>query len=197
MPGSSRRLALGVDVGGTKVLAALVTEEGRVVSRERVLTGATDGPEAVIERIVATADRLLRSSNLRPADLSGIALAVAGIIDIRRGIITTSPNLPGWKDVPLRDLIARELGTVTYLINDADAAALGENRFGTGRGTRHMVYITVGTGIGGGIIINGGLYAGASGCAGEFGHMTIDPDGPQCACGRYGCWEALASGSAI
>jgi len=197
VPKADRRLALGIDLGGTKILAALVTWEGRIVSQEYTPTEAKAGPEAVIERMLLAADRVVKLGGMKPSDLAGTALAIAGIIDTRRGIVTTSPNLPGWKDIPLRDEIAQKLTTTTYLVNDADAAALGEHRFGAGRGTKHMVYITVSTGIGGGIIINGELYSGANGCAGEFGHMTIDPDGPKCACGRKGCWEALASGSAI
>lgn len=197
MPGTDRRLALGIDIGGTKILVALVTRQGRIVSREHIPTGASAGPEAVIKRMFSAVARVVASGGVEPPGLAGVALAVAGLIDTRRGVITTSPNLPGWNNVPLRSAVARELGATTYLLNDADAAALGENRFGAGRGTRDMVYITVSTGIGGGIIINGRLYSGASGCAGEFGHMTIDPEGPECACGRYGCWEALASGSAI
>ncbi|MEW6142396.1 MAG: ROK family protein [Chloroflexota bacterium] len=197
MPKTDGRTALGIDLGGTKILTALVTQEGRIVSQESTPTEAKAGPKAVIEQMLQAIGRAVKLGGVKPNDLAGTALAIAGIIDTHRGIVTTSPNLPGWKDVPLRDEIAQKLGTITYLVNDADAAALGENRFGAGRGTRHMVYITVSTGIGGGIIINGELYSGANGCAGEFGHMTIDPNGPKCACGRNGCWEAMASGTAI
>jgi glucokinase len=197
MPKADKRLALSIDLGGTKILAALVTPEGNIVSQVTIPTMAKSGPDAVIERMLSAAERAVKPGGVKPSRPAGIALAIAGIIDSRHGIVTTSPNLPGWKNIPLRDEIARRLGAATRLVNDADAAALGENRFGAGRGARNMVYITVSTGIGGGIIINGNLYSGASGCAGEFGHMTIDPDGPKCACGRNGCWEALASGSAI
>lgn len=197
MPGADRQLALGIDLGGTKILAALVTREGRIVSQDYIPTKAKSGPEAVIERMLQVTNRVVKLGGVKISDLAGTSLAIAGLIDTCRGIVTTSPNLPGWKDIPLRDEIAHKLGIATYLVNDADAAALGENQFGAGQGTKHMVYITVSTGIGGGIIINGELYSGANGCAGEFGHMTIDPDGPECACGRKGCWEALASGSAV
>jgi glucokinase len=108
-----------------------------------------------------------------------------------------SPNLPGWHDIPLRDRIKERFGLDTFLVNDASAAALGEHRLGAGRGTVNLIYITVSTGIGGGIIIDGGLYLGSSGSAGEIGHMTIDANGPDCYCGNKGCLEVLASGTAI
>jgi len=197
VPVTDRPLALGIDLGGTKILAVMATQKGHIVSQEYMATGAKDGPEAVIKRMLRTVERVVKHGGAKLSDLNGVALAIAGVIDTRRGVITTSPNLLGWKDVPLRNEISQQLGITTYLLNDANAAALGENRFGAGRGTKHMIYITVSTGIGGGIIINGELYSGANGCAGEFGHMTIDPDGPECSCGRKGCWEALASGTSI
>ena len=108
-----------------------------------------------------------------------------------------SPNLPGWRDVPLRDMVRERYGVDAFLVNDASAAALGEHRFGAGRGVSHLVLLTLGTGIGGGIIINGEMYGGACGSAGEIGHMVIDVNGPECACGNRGCLEALASGTAV
>jgi glucokinase len=112
-------------------------------------------------------------------------------------VVTTPPNLPGWRSVPLRQWIQDELGLPTALENDANAAALAEHRFGAGRSTKHMIYVTASTGIGGGFILNGELYNGATGGAGEIGHMTILPQGPHCGCGNRGCLEALASGRAI
>jgi glucokinase len=113
------------------------------------------------------------------------------------GILFTSPNLPRWRNVPLRDLIEKELGAKTFLINDANAAAFGEFRFGAARGARDFIYITISTGIGSGIFIAGNLYTGSTGTAAEIGHMTIDDRGPPCNCGNSGCWEALASGMAL
>jgi glucokinase len=139
----------------------------------------------------------MAQAKLKTSDIAGIGIAAAGIIDTNEGIVTTSPNLPGWRNVPLRDIIAERLGLTTYLINDASAAALGEHRFGAGKGVDNLIYLTVSTGIGGGIIIDGGLYLGADGCAGEIGHMIIETHGPQCNCGKFGCLEALASGSAM
>ena len=116
---------------------------------------------------------------------------------MKLGVVTSSPNLPGWSDIPLRDIIREKYGITTYLVNDASAAALGEYHLGAGRGVSNLIYVTVSTGIGGGIIIDGKLYCGTSGSAGEVGHMTIDVDGPRCRCGNVGCLEVLASGTAV
>ncbi len=116
---------------------------------------------------------------------------------MKNGIITASPSLPDWNDIPLKNILADHLGTDVYLINDASAAVLGEYLIGAGQGTNNLVYLTVSTGIGGGIIIDGKLYTGVDGCAGELGHMVIDAHGPQCNCGNYGCLEIMASGTAM
>jgi glucokinase len=129
--------------------------------------------------------------------LGGVGIAAAGVLEMERGVITASPNLPGWKNVPLRDMIEEKLGVRTFLLNDANAAALGEHRFGVGRDVDDLIYITVSTGIGGGIIIGGKIYDGICGSAGEIGHMTIDINGPRCRCGNIGCLETLASGTAM
>ncbi|MFQ5874760.1 MAG: ROK family protein, partial [Dehalococcoidia bacterium] len=117
--------------------------------------------------------------------------------DPETGVLFTSPNLPGWRGVPLRDIIEKRLGKKTFLINDANAAAIGELCFGGARGARNFLYITISTGIGGGVVIEGKIFTGAAGAAGEVGHMTIDENGPLCNCGNKGCWEALASGTAL
>jgi len=124
-------------------------------------------------------------------------MAAAGVIDMKKGIVTLSPNLPGWCNIPLRSIVEEKYQVNTFLVNDADAAALAEHDFGAGRGVENLVYITVSTGIGGGVIINGGLYSGSSGGAGEIGHMTIDVNGAKCNCGNIGCLEILASGTAV
>jgi glucokinase len=197
MPENKQRSVLAVDIGGTKTIVALVLPTGKILSRRYYLTLADEGTRAVINKLSSTINRSIAQARLRNTELMGIGIATAGILDTRRGIVTTSPNLPGWHNIPLRDVIAARSGLTTYLINDASAAALGEHRFGAGRGFDNLLYLTVSTGIGGGIIINGELYSGADGCAGEFGHMTIEADGPECHCGNFGCLEALASGWAI
>jgi len=191
------RPVLAVDLGGTKIVTALITPEGEILSREYTPTLPEEGVDTVIGRILATASALLRNASLPYSSLSGIAIAAAGAIDSEKGIVTDSPNLPGWHNIPLKDEIQVSTGVRTFVINDATAAALGEHRFGAGRGAHNLIYLTVSTGIGGGIIIGDKLYTGVSGSAGELGHMTIDLNGPRCACGNIGCLEVLASGKAV
>ncbi len=194
---NSHKAALVVDLGGTKIITAVVIPDGSVVSRNYCLTLANDGTEAVINRMLSDIDAVLAKTGIKTSNLCGLVVAAAGIIDTINGVIKTSPNLPGWRDIPLRDILANELGIAVYIINDASAAALGEHRFGNGKGVDNLIYLTVSTGIGGGIIMAGELYLGTDGCAGELGHMTIEPQGPKCNCGNSGCLEVLASGTAI
>ena len=188
---------LAVDLGGTKIIAAIISDKGQVMAREYYLTLAEEGPQSVIDRILSAIDHILGSVNLDLSKLHSISLAAAGTIDLDKGLVTLSPNLPGWCNIPLRDIVKEKHRVDTFLINDASAAALGEHHFGVGRGVNNLVLLTLGTGIGGGIIINGELYSGPCGSAGEIGHATIDVNGPRCGCGNVGCLEMLASGTAI
>jgi len=188
---------LAIDVGGTKIIAAIIFDKSQVMAKEYYLTLADEGPQPVIERIFSAIDHLLGLRNIGSSQLTSISIAAAGAINLDKGLITSSPNLPGWHDVPLRDIVKEKYRVNTCLINDASAAALGEHRLGAGRGVSNLIYLTVSTGIGGGIIINGKLYFGQSGSAGEIGHMTIDVNGPRCNCGNTGCFEVLASGTAV
>ena len=188
---------LAIDLGGTKVLTAIISNQGQVMAKERCLTLADEGPEAVINRILSAIDHLLSQRKINLSQLDSISIAAAGAMDFEKGLITLSPHLPRWHDVPLRDIVKEKYKVNTFLINEASAAALGEHYFGAGRGINNLILLTVGTGIGGGIIINGKLYSGASGSAGEIGHMTIDDNGPRCSCGNTGCLETLVSGTAV
>jgi len=188
---------LAIDLGGSKILVAIISGKGEVMARDYHRTLASEGPQPVINRMFSAIDRLLSAQGMSLAQLHSISVAAAGAIDIKKGLITSSPNLPGWCDIPLRDIIRDKHGVNTFLINDASAAALGEHHFGAGKGVSNLIYLTVSTGIGGGIIINDSLYCGASGSAGEIGHMTIDVNGPKCNCGNIGCLETLASGTAV
>ncbi|NQT30762.1 MAG: ROK family protein [Deltaproteobacteria bacterium] len=188
---------LAIDLGGTKIAAALISPDNRVMDKAHSPTLVSEGLQPVIDRIFSMIDHLLSQGNTDPAQLYGIAIAAAGAIDTNKGLITSSPNLPGWLNIPLRDIVRKRYRVDTCLLNDANAAALAEHRLGAGRGTANLIYLTVSTGIGGGIIINGELYSGISGCAGEIGHMTIDANGPECNCGNTGCLEVLASGTAV
>ena len=188
---------LAVDLGGTKIRSAIISQEGRLITIDNRPTQADKGFEHVINRLFDSIDTVLRKECMHAEEFSGIGIAIAGVLDSKNGILTSSPNLPHWKNVPLKQIIQDRLGLDTFLVNDANAAALGEHRFGAGTGVQDLVYLTVSTGIGGGIIIDGKLYEGSTGSAGELGHMTIDADGPLCNCGNYGCLEALASGTAV
>lgn len=191
------RYAVGVDLGGTKIAVALVSEEGRALHSLVVPTRPEEGVDAVLERMAESVELVLSAGGVRGEEVAGVGIGAPGSLDPETGRVIFSPNL-GWKDVPLREAMRRRLGQTTVVLeNDANAAAWGEYCFGAGRGTRNFVYVTISTGIGGGIILDGRLYRGAGGSAGEVGHMTILAGGPRCSCGSDGCWEALASGTAI
>lgn len=197
MTGQYGAPVLAIDIGGTKMMTAVISADGKILASDVYPTAAGEGVTSVIERLGAGIDNLLNDNSLEPSQLSGIGVACAGGIDTARGMVSNSPNLPGWVDIPLVEIIQKKYRVSTFLLNDASAAALGEHRFGAGRGVDNLVLFTLGTGIGGGIIIDGRLYLGTSGAAGEIGHMTIDVNGPECACGNSGCLEVLSSGTAI
>lgn len=188
--------AIGVDLGGTKTLTALVDGHGRVIARVRVAT-PTAGPDCVVEGIAACLAELSAMTGIATSSAIGVGVGAPGPLDPDAGVVFEPPNLPGWRDVPLAALMAERLGVRIFVENDANAAAMGERWVGAGHGVDDLIYLTVSTGIGGGLILGGRLYRGASGTAGEVGHMVIARDGPRCGCGRNGCLEALASGTAI
>jgi len=192
-----QRLILGVDIGGTKIATALATAQGEILVRGHSLTHAQAGSDAVISSVFTTIEETMASGKINSSQLLGIGIAAAGIIDSDNGRVIFSPNLPDWNEVPLGNIVQQRFGISTYLGNDATLAALGEWHFGLKRKVANLVYITISTGIGGGIIANGKLYTGVCGAAGEIGHMTIDVNGPRCNCGNVGCWETLASGTAL
>lgn len=186
------KLIVGVDIGGTKIDAVLADDCGNIRKRELKETRASEGPNAVIKRLIDAVRAVSVDS-----ELAAVGIGAAGIIDVETGLITTSPNLPGWRNIQLKDILEREIGVKTFVDNDATVAAMAEHKFGIAVGCDHFICVTLGTGIGGGIVTNGRVYRGVSGAAGEIGHMTIDINGPMCGCGRKGCWETLASGSAL
>lgn len=189
-------LVIGVDLGGTQIRAA-VLEGANIRGRAATLTGQDATPERVLPRIYATMQEALKLAGVTLDKIAGIGVAAPGPLDNREGVLYSPPNLPAWKAVPLRDILNQQFHCPVFLENDANAAALGEFFFGAGRGSRDMVYVTVSTGIGGGVIANGHILEGANGTAGELGHITIDWRGERCSCGSIGCLEALASGTAI
>jgi len=181
---------LAIDIGGTKLAAGIVDGSGSILARGEVPTLAAEGPERVLDRIVRLANDVLGAPGGSADAIQRIGIGCAGMI-------LNPPNLPGWVRVPLVERIEKALGRPAVLENDANAAALGEFRYGAGKGASSLVYLTVSTGIGGGIILDGKIWHGVKDGAGEVGHMTLLPDGPLCGCGNRGCLEALASGPAI
>ncbi len=188
---------IGVDLGGTNIKCALVAQDGSVAHRLSMSTEAEAGARTVAQRICQAARQCLQQAGRTLEEVAGVGIGSPGTIDLAAGVVTFSPNLPGWHDVPLRRMVEEELGVSCALENDANAAALGEAWQGAGREAGSLVLLTLGTGIGGGIVLDGHVWHGSKGVAGEIGHMCIDPDGPECGCGNRGCLEAYASATAM
>jgi glucokinase len=188
---------LGIDIGGTKLAAGIVETAGNILARGEVPTLAAEGPERVLNRLIRLAEDVLAAPSVSSHAIQRIGIGCAGPVDRQTGLILDPPNLPGWVRVPLVERMEKALGRPAVLENDANAAALGEFRYGAGKGASSFVYLTVSTGIGSGIILNGKIWHGVKDGAGEVGHMTLLPDGPICGCGNRGCLEALASGPSI
>jgi len=184
---------IAVDLGGTQIRAARYLAGGMQELRVALPTGAEDGPEAVLQRI-RSAIQQVWPKNERVA---GIGIGAPGPVDYKRGIVRFAPNIPGFNQIPLRDKLVEAFDVPVFAGNDADVAALGEYRFGAGQGVSSMIYLTISTGIGGGIIIDNKLFTGGNGMGGEIGHMVMDVNGVRCGCGSRGCLETLASGTAI
>jgi glucokinase len=193
------RFVLGIDIGGTNLVVGSVAEDGRALQAlDSEPTHAEAGASDVLDRLVALAARAVERtrSEVPGAEILGVGVGAPGPLDTRSGVVLLTPNL-GWVNMPLRQIIHDRLGLRTALDNDANCAVLGEWWVGAARGSRHAIGITIGTGIGGGLILDGRLYHGASDVAGEIGHTTIDTEGRRCKCGNYGCLEAYASGPNI
>src|SRR6184192_624500 len=189
-------LVVGVDLGGTHIRTA-VLQGPKLHSRVSLLTGENPTPERLLPRVYAAIQQVLDEAHVTFDQIAGIGVATPGPLNNRTGVIYSPPNLPGWDNVPLRDLIQQHFNRPIFIENDAHTAGLGEYMFGAGQGSRYMVYLTVSTGIGGGIIIDGKILEGTNGTAGELGHMTIDWKGERCNCGNIGCLESIASGTNI
>lgn len=185
-----------IDLGGTNVRLGLV-QDGRILARARFATQAQAGPADLLARLAQGVQDLAgqaRAQGLAPA---GLGVASPGVIDRAAGVVRFSPNLPGWRDIPLAGELARATGLPTALENDANLYALGEHRYGAGRGQGDLACFTLGTGVGGGLIINGRLVVGELGCGGELGHTLVEPGGRPCGCGARGCLEAYASATGL
>jgi len=189
--------AIGIDVGGTKIAAGLVNRDGAIQTRYTTYAHSEQQPELVIEAIVQAYKAVLEESQAKATDIEAIGLGFGGNTNGPAGIVLVSSNLPAWNHVPLRDIVAERVGQPVVLDNDTNVCALGEHRYGAGRGTQNMCYVTFSTGYGIGIIINSELYVGYLGTAGELGHVVVEVGGPPCTCGKHGCLMAYASGVGI
>ena len=183
-------LTIGIDIGGTKILAGVVDSSGTVVELRRRPTLGHD-VVGVENTIVELVDELAAEY-----DVAAVGIGAAGFVDASRSTVTFSPHL-AWRDEPLRARLGSRIAIPVVVDNDANTTALGESRFGAGVGHRFVLCVTLGTGIGGAIVLDGRVYRGANGMAGEFGHMQVVPDGHRCPCGNRGCWEQYASGNAL
>jgi glucokinase len=182
--------AIGIDIGGTKIGGALVSEDGQIVREHKVPTPATD-PEAIADAVVELVAELSTG-----VEVTAVGVAAAGFIDNERSTIYYAPNL-SWRNEPFKAKLASRLGLPVFIENDANAAGWAEYRFGAGRGVKHMIMLTIGTGVGGAIIVDGRMIRGGFGIAAELGHINVVPDGVLCGCGQRGCLEPYGSGTAL
>lgn len=190
--GCSATSYLGLDVGNSRLSAAIVSRDGRVTELARADAPA-DAPRAM-QRLLGIADEVMASAGGTP---EAVGIGFGGPVDVRSGRVRTSFLSSGWEGVAIGEEVARELGLTSFMLNDADAGGLGEALFGAGRGAGSVLYVNVGTGVGGAVILDGRVRTGATSSAGEIGHMVVMPDGPRCECGKRGCLQALSSGTAI
>jgi glucokinase len=190
---------IGCDLGGTNLRAAIVdVETGKVLNQKSISTLARKGHDAVMKRMADLFLQIIQSSGMQKEEIGGIGIGVPGVLDLEKGEVLFLPNLAGnWPHVPLARTITNLTGLPTTLLNDVRAITYGEWAFGAGRGVDTVAVFAIGTGIGGGLVLNGQLHLGIGGTGGELGHTTIDFNGPRCGCGNYGCVEAYASGPAI
>ena len=191
------RVVIGVDLGGTNLRTAILSPDGNILDRHKEATHAADGREKVVSRLIENIKRQRKSAIQQGFDVVAVGVGAPGVIQVDKGIVVKSPNFPDWNNLPLKDQLEKTLGTPVFLENDANAAALGEQWRGAGRGIRSMILLTLGTGVGGGIILDNKIWHGADGMAGEIGHMTLIPDGRPCTCGNTGCLEMYSSARGI
>ena len=189
---------IGIDVGGTNIKIALVDKKGNILYSNSIPTRSEMGYEYTVNNMKQIISTLMSETNSNKSNIEGIGFGFPGQIDYKNGIVKCLPNIPGWIDVPIAEIIEKEFGIPTRIDNDVRCAALGELNYGAGKGCENLICITVGTGIGSGIVLNGKLVRGASNAAGEIGHIKLFANGDKlCGCGDYGCLEAYVSGPAI
>ena len=187
---------VGFDLGGTKMLAAVMDHQDTILGRAKRKTKAQEDPEVIYGRIAGTIDDALQEAEITKSQLLGIGIGSPGPLDSKKGVILETPNL-NMHHFPLADRLKKDFGCPVVLENDVSTGTYGEFMFGAGKGYKHVLGVFPGTGIGGGLVLDGKLYTGATGAAGEVGHMILVPHGPMCGCGQQGCLEAVASRTAI
>lgn len=192
----NKKCVVGIDLGGTKIYSTVVDKKGKILSSAKKKTKAEQGFETTVKRIAACAQEAVKSAQMTWRDILAVGIGSPGPLDLKKGTIIETPNLK-WKNAPLKAELEKLLKKPVEIDNDGNVGLLGEYAYGAGHGAKHMVGLFIGTGIGGGIIIDGQLLHGFNENAGELGHMIIDPNGPKCGCGNYGCVEAFASRLAI
>jgi glucokinase len=190
----TRKIVAGIDIGGTKIALGLGDLNGGLLSLSHFPTQVETGPHRILDTALTRLEKMAEEAD---ATIVSVGVCCGGPLDRQQGLILSPPNLPGWDEFPIIKLLEERLGVHALLDNDANAAALGELHYGAGRGLHDLIYLTISTGIGGGLIIAGELVHGVADAAGEVGHMTVLPDGPLCGCGARGCLEALCSGTSI
>jgi glucokinase len=193
---NSRKIFAGVDLGGTTIHVGLVTAEGEIITEKIIDSEVAKGPNHVLNKI-ANVIHGLRMNTKKQLTVCALGIGTAGKIDIHEGILIEASNFPNWRDVPLSTSLNKRLKMPVFVDNDANVAALGEHAYGAGQGASEMFMVTLGTGVGGGLILRGRIYRGADGVAGEFGHTIIQYNGPVCGCGRKGCVEAFVGTKGI
>jgi glucokinase len=192
-----RRPVLALDVGGTKLAAGLLSPAGEVLAEETEATDPAAAPLEIADALLAVGARALSTAGLELDSLGGVGIGFGGPVDYPTQTVVTCHHLAGWEGVPLSRIVQERTGLPAVMDNDANAAALGETVFGAARGCRHVLYVTVSTGIGGGLVLDGRIHRGLNSMAGEIGHTELVPYGPRCTCGRLGCLESVAAGWAI
>ncbi len=192
-----KQYVIGIDIGGTKVAIDLVSMQGKVVASAYFEVLSKKESLSSLSKMTEAIDELLKNKKLEKKSLKGIGVGSPGPVDSKKGVLPWSPHLPGWKGTPIVRVLKQKFKVPVYLANDANVGALCEKHFGVGKKVKSLIYITVSTGIGGGIILNEQIYAGHSFGAGEIGHMILVPGGNLCHCGKKGCFEAYASGTAV
>lgn len=192
-----KKHVVGIDIGGTKLATVVADGEGNILSKIRRPTRADKGPEHAIKLLFEMVNETIAQAGVEQEAISAIGVSCGGPLDTKTGVVYSPPNLPGWDAFPLKSRLESEFKIPAIIENDANACALAEYRFGGAKGYDSVLYMTMSTGIGGGIVINGQIYHGANDSAGEVGHQILLPDGPLCGCGKRGCLEALCSGPAI